>query len=460
MKKLLLITLILLQALSATKAQETENTAKVFYRFGSTQLRGTYMDNDAQLQQLTRSLTNTDIDWSRYRITITSSSSPEGRENINRRMSEQRAQSLADYLVEKGLASREHIIINSHRVDWSELRTLLKESSLNSEATPYVEYLDSVISRTNAGEDIKDHEVVDGLRKVYNGWKFPYIRRYLFPLLRYAKATLEPIDGTTVPLRPKEEVVLPPVTIPEAVTIPETVLPDTVAPVPTAPTVHTDSVAVSPTLPTVPTDSVTVSPTVPTDSVAVSPTLPTAPAVQPTAPTQTVIAPFALKTNLLYDAILIPNIGVEWGFADHWSAAANWMYTWLSNDAKHRYWRIYGGDLELRYWLGSDETRPLKGHHFGAYGGMLTYDIEFGGKGYQAHKWSYHFGLSYGYSMPIARRLNLDFNIGIGYLGGEYYEYEPYYDGYHWLATKQRRWFGPTKAEVSLVWLLFNKKKK
>jgi hypothetical protein len=196
-------------------------------------------------------------------------------------------------------------------------------------------------------------------------------------------------------------------------------------------------------------------PTVPAEP-AVSPAQPTA----PTVPVETVIAPFALKTNLLYDAILIPNIGVEWGFANHWSAAANWMYTWLSNDAKHRYWRIYGGDLELRYWLGSDEARPLKGHHFGAYGGMLTYDIEFGGKGYQAHKWSYHFGLSYGYSMPIARRLNLDFNIGIGYLGGEYYEYEPYYDGYHWLATKQRRWFGPTKAEVSLVWLLFNKKKK
>lgn len=426
MKKLLLITLILLQALSATKAQETENSAKVFYRFGSTQLRGAYMDNDAQLEQLTNSLSTTGVDWSRYRLVITSSSSPEGRENINSKMSEQRAQALADYLVKKGLVAREHIDIISHRVDWCELRTLLKEGPLHSEATPYVEYLDSVISRINAGDDIKDHDVVDGLRKVYNGWKFPYIRRHLFPLLRYAKATLEPIDGTTVPLRPKEEVVLPPITVPE------TVPPDTVSTPPTVPT--------SPTVPTLP--------TVPT-----SPTSPTIP------PAQTVIAPFALKTNLLYDAVLLPNIGVEWAFAKHWSAAANWMYTWLSNDAKHRYWRIYGGDLELRYWLASDEARPLKGHHFGAYGGILTYDIEFGGKGYQAHKWSYHFGLSYGYSMPIARRLNLDFNIGIGYLGGEYYEYEPYYDGYHWLATKQRRWFGPTKAEVSLVWLLFNKKK-
>ena len=44
--------------------------------------------------------------------------------------------------------------------------------------------------------------------------------------------------------------------------------------------------------------------------------------------------------------------------------------------------------------------------------------------------------------------------IGLGYLGGEYQEYLPKDGHYVWQATKQRRWFGPTKAEVSLVWLL------
>lgn len=35
----------------------------------------------------------------------------------------------------------------------------------------------------------------------------------------------------------------------------------------------------------------------------------------------------------------------------------------------------------------------------GLYGQMLTYDIEFGNRGYQGGRWSYAAGLSYGYSL-------------------------------------------------------------
>ena len=66
-------------------------------------------------------------------------------------------------------------------------------------------------------------------------------------------------------------------------------------------------------------------------------------------------------------------------------------------------------------------------------------------------------GLEYGYSVPIGRTLNLDFGIGAGYLGGEYKVYEPIDDHYVWRETRQRHWFGPTKAEISLVWLIGNK---
>ena len=44
--------------------------------------------------------------------------------------------------------------------------------------------------------------------------------------------------------------------------------------------------------------------------------------------------------------------------------------------------------------------------------------------------------------------------IGVGYIGGEYWEYKPVDDCYVWQATKRRHWWGPTKAEVSLVWLI------
>ena len=163
----------------------------------------------------------------------------------------------------------------------------------------------------------------------------------------------------------------------------------------------------------------------------------------------------AVKTNMLYDAALVPNIGVEFHLGKGWTIGGNWMYAWWHSDTKHNYWRIYGGDLDVRKYFGKKaKEKPLTGHHLGLYGGIVTYDFELGGKGYLGDKWSYHAGIEYGYSLPVAKRLNIDFGIGIGYLGGEYEEYKPIDNHYVWQATKQRHWFGPTKAEISLVWLI------
>ncbi len=168
-------------------------------------------------------------------------------------------------------------------------------------------------------------------------------------------------------------------------------------------------------------------------------------------------APFymALKTNLLYDALLIPNLGAEFHLGRNWSLSGNWMYAWWSNRHHHRYWRTYGGDFALRKWLSErSRTNPLTGHHVGISGQLLTYDFELGGRGYLADRWNYAIGLEYGYSLPVARRLNLNFVIGIGYGGGTYKEYLPRNGCYIRQCTKHRHWIGPTKAEISLVWLI------
>ena len=39
-------------------------------------------------------------------------------------------------------------------------------------------------------------------------------------------------------------------------------------------------------------------------------------------------------------------------------------------------------------------------------------------------------------------------------MGGEYKEYLPQDGHYVWQSTKRRHWIGPTKAEISLVWLI------
>ena len=166
----------------------------------------------------------------------------------------------------------------------------------------------------------------------------------------------------------------------------------------------------------------------------------------------------ALKTNMLYDVLAVPNIGVEFYLGKNWSISGNWK-----KNSSHRYWRIYGGDLAVRYWLGKKANeKPLTGHHIGIYGQAFTYDFEWGGKGYMGgepggtlwDKTNYAAGVEYGYSLPVANRLNIDFTLGVGYWGGKYYEYIPLDGHYVWQATKKRHWFGPTKAEISLVWLL------
>lgn len=171
----------------------------------------------------------------------------------------------------------------------------------------------------------------------------------------------------------------------------------------------------------------------------------------------------ALKTNMLYDALLVPNASVEFYLGKNWSISGGWMHGWWKSDPAHWYWRMYGGDLSLRHWFGRRaEQKPLSGHHIGIYGSAFTYDFENGGRGYLGgqpggtllDRANFSAGIEYGYSLPVARRLNLDFTVGLGWIGGQYHEYLPIDDCYVWQSTSRMDYFGPTKLEVSLVWLL------
>ena len=166
----------------------------------------------------------------------------------------------------------------------------------------------------------------------------------------------------------------------------------------------------------------------------------------------------ALRTNLLYDAAVLPNIGLEVALGKGFTIGFDWFYTWIFTDPKHLYWQSYGGYLTARYYWGKAAAeQPFTGHHVGIYGLALTYDIEFGGIGYQAAQFGFGGGVEYGYSLRVARSLCIDFGIGLGYQGGEYKVYQPTDDGtghYVWMSTHRRNWWGPTKAEVSLKWLL------
>ena len=171
----------------------------------------------------------------------------------------------------------------------------------------------------------------------------------------------------------------------------------------------------------------------------------------------------AIKTNMLYDLAAVPNLGAEFYLGKNFSVAANYMHAWWKNDAKNFYWRYYGADASIRWWFGKPaRIKPLQGHHIGVNYQILTYDFQLGKTGLMAgmpngnmvDRANHIVALEYGYSLPIAKRLNLDFTIAGGYHWGLFEEYEPV-DGHPvWQATKRRQYFGPTKVEISLVWLI------
>lgn len=165
----------------------------------------------------------------------------------------------------------------------------------------------------------------------------------------------------------------------------------------------------------------------------------------------------ALKTNLLYDAVTALNAEIEIPIGDRWSVAVEdtcpW-WTWGPNDNKYAFQVLQLG-VEPRWWfLKGAEGKRLTGHYIGAYAMSSMYDFQWDRElCYQGEGWSA--GLSYGYAFRIGKLLRLELSASVGYLQTDYRHYQPdpeynrlYVDNYQ---TGTLRYFGPTKLKVSLV---------
>ena len=163
----------------------------------------------------------------------------------------------------------------------------------------------------------------------------------------------------------------------------------------------------------------------------------------------------SLKTNLLYDAVLIPNVGLEINIYRNFTIYGDVMYAGWNIPARHVYWDFYGAQAGLRKYFGrTAKERSFSGHYAGIYTQALAYDLQAGYIGQQTPTLNVGVGVEYGYSFPVALGFNIDLDFGIGYVTGTYYEYDVKDDHNAWRGTVQRNWFGPTKASVSLVWLI------
>jgi len=180
----------------------------------------------------------------------------------------------------------------------------------------------------------------------------------------------------------------------------------------------------------------------------------------------------ALKTNLLYDAATWLNFAVEVPFAERFSVLYEHHCPWWVTDSNKWCLQFLSFGGEFRWWF-SPRFRPgssdmvkrdaLVGHFLGLYGMGGKFDLQGRRTGcYQGEFFSA--GVTYGYSMPVCKRLNLEFSVSVGYARIPHRHYIPT-DDYELLVrdrSKSGTWnyFGPTKAEISLVCPLLVKCKK
>lgn len=173
-----------------------------------------------------------------------------------------------------------------------------------------------------------------------------------------------------------------------------------------------------------------------------------------------------IKTNLLYGGYtLTPNIGLEIGLGKRTTLDISGGYNRFNldgaknNNKKLVHWMV---QPEFRYFL----CEKFNGHFFGVHALYSQYNIGGhelpmlfgkGSKDYRHQGWAAGAGLSYGYQLMLGRSWNLEFNLGVGYAQLQYDKYDCPKCGAK-VGTETKHYFGPTKAGVSLIWII-NKKK-
>lgn len=176
--------------------------------------------------------------------------------------------------------------------------------------------------------------------------------------------------------------------------------------------------------------------------------LPAASTFDPTPPYYCI----ALKTNMLYYGVLLPNLELEWLVNDRWSIAVEGNIAWWGSYKKNKSYRLALIDAELRRWIKPRE--PWHGMYVGLIAGGGWYDLANGGTGHLGS--GAMTGLSFGYMWPITRRLSFDAELGVGYVYTRYKDYKPF-EGHHiYQRTKDINYFGPIKLKFSIAWRLFD----
>lgn len=388
-------------------AQVSTDSVSVYFRVGHSQFEPAYDNNSSTIASFIDRLNQAgeSIDY----VVVRGYASPEGLAKVNNRLAKKRCESVAHYIISNSNLDASLVRTEPEGIGWGVLRKEVETAPDVPSREKILDVLDNVPEWVFNSKG----RVVDGRKKrlmeIDGGRPYKWMLAHLFPRLRKAVAVAVYLKNEVTPV----EVVVP-------------------AEEPEIEIVETEIVS---------SDTIVA----PVDSI--EDTLTEAPVED--AIKEKYLKRFALKTNLLYYGVVLPNLELEWHINKDWSVSIEGDVAWWSNRERNKFYQLAVITPEVRRWIKNRDY--WHGMYVGIFGGGGLYDLENGGTGRQGSGGMA--GLSFGYMWPVWKNLSFEAGIGAGYMYTRYKEYQPL-DGHKlYLRTKNMNYFGPLKLKFSIVWL-------
>ena len=392
----LLAALLLLPALCPAQEVLQRDSVKVYFQQGKSKFDPIFKENVWRLSELSNRVKQLQRDsLARIeRVQVIGAASPEGSQEVNRRLTHERARSILEYIRPHLQFEEENFEVAFNQLDWVYLESLVRDDA-------GVPYRDEVL-RLIGERDL------DGLKKNQASWN--YLLKNLFPDMRSTIVAFEymALEEELRKLEPRVEEPEP--------------QPDTVRQVR------------SYTPPPMPEDD-----DLPLDLSEDEP----GPSIY-------------LKTNFLLWALLNANLGVEFEIGNHMSFSLPVFYTalnWFRQDAK---FRSLGTQPELRFWLFDDFHGPFLGVHGTlSYYNFALSSMDYRIQDRDGRTPAYGGGLDVGWKFRLDRnradRWGLELSVGYGYLHLDYDRFENIPNG-PYVDSGIENYLGPEHASVALTY--------
>ena len=396
---LLLLSLLLLPVAASAQADNTITTAdtvgvKVYFRQGYSRLQPAFRENGIRLDEFMRRVSEMHADSTARlnSIDIVAYASPEGSFTLNRKLARKRAENISAYL--RGnmpFLSGSLFNVQPKGIDWNGLAAMVEASDMRyrSEVLNILRNVPETTYRNGKLIDSRLKRLMD----LRGGRPYNYMLEHFFPELRsagaYVVCDFVRIAQPAIPINKPNE-----------------------------PNEANGANEVDAAIP-------------------VANELP-----------ERDYDRWAIKSNALYLAAGVTNIGGEYAFHPHWSVDFPLVYSPYTLARTYRMRFLYI-QPEARYWL----DRPMKGHFFGVHLHAGVFNVSLDNRNrYQSEKGFHGAGISYGYTMPLSRRWSMEFTVGVGYAFTRYCTYYNVPNGLRYEKDRPYNYWGLTKLGLNFVY--------